>query len=308
MQGRRKDIDLIGKTYGELFVKGEGPRVNNKPTWLCLCSCGKECTATTRDLLSGKKKSCGHLRGHSTELDLTGQTFDDLTVLYKLPNKNVGPNKYGKTQWRCLCVCGKECDCQTSDLTSGKRKDCGHAHDEYMHTSRTKNIVGNIYGHLLVKEMLPSIKVCNKWRAMCRCLCLLCGNIIDVRKDNLIAGDTKSCGCIKSVGEQKVLEYLLDNNIKFKRQYYFDDLTTPNNGFCYFDFGIMTNDNKLKCLIEYQGIQHYEEYSGPKEFGAYNREITDPLKRNYCKEHNIPLFEIKYNSDITKELDNIFAC
>jgi len=211
MQGRKKEYDLEGKTFGELFVKGEGPRINNKPTWQCLCSCGKECTATTRDLVSGKKKSCGHLRGHSRELDLTGKVFNDLTVLYKIPNK------HGKTYWKCLCSCGEECDCQTSDITSGKRKDCGHSHSEYMHTARTIDIVGNIYSYLQVQEMLPSVKIGNKWRSMCRCLCLLCGNIIDLRKDNLTNRDTKSCGCLKSLGEQQILEYLINYNINFKK-------------------------------------------------------------------------------------------
>jgi len=308
VQDRRKNIDLTGQTFGKLYVKGEGPRVKNKPTWSCLCLCGIECTATTHELLSSRKKSCGHLRGHSRDLDLTGQVFYDLTVLYKLPNKITKPETYGKSMWRCLCICGKECDIQTNDLTSGRRKDCGHSHDAYMHKPRTIDITGNIYGYLQVQEMLPSIKVGNKWRAMCRCLCLLCGNIIDLRKDNLISGDTKSCGCIKSVGEQTVLNYLIENKIPHVRQFYFQDLLTPKNAYCYFDFCILNEDRTIKCLIEYQGIQHYEEYNGPESFGLYSREITDPLKREYCKKHNIALFEIKYDSNIIDELNKILAC
>lgn len=311
MQGRRSDIDLTGKQFYELFVKGEGPRINNKPTWDCICSCGKECYYLTNDLKSGRRKSCGHLIGHNKALDLTGKVFYDLTVQYRVPNKGTGKspkgNIVGKTFWHCLCSCGIECDIQTSDLTSGKRKDCGHSHRSYLHQKRTKDISGETHGYLKVLEMLPSKKIKNKWRAMCRCECLLCGNVIDVQADYLKSGDTQSCGCLKSKGEQEILQYLIENNIPHKTQYHFDDLKTPKNGICWFDFGIINQENKLLFLIEYQGRQHYEEQPGAWNFGKYAREVTDPLKRQYCKEHNIPLYEIRFDSDIKNELDKIFA-
>ena len=311
MQGRRADIDLTGKQFYELFVKGEGPRINNKPTWNCLCSCGKECNCLTNDLISGKKKSCGHLRGKSRTLDLTGRTFFDLIVQYKLPNKGNGKslngNIVGKTFWRCLCSCGSECDVQTSDLTSGIRKDCGHSRQKFLHQIRTIDISGETHGYLKVLEMLPSAKNVKRWRAMCRCECLLCGNIIDIQRDYVINGHTQSCGCLKSKGEQEILQYLLENNIPHKTQYHFEDLKTERNGICWFDFGILNRENILKFLIEFQGKQHYEEQPGPWNFGKYEREVTDPLKRQYCKEHNIPLYEIRYDSNLKEELDKIFA-
>ena len=155
--------------------------------------------------------------------------------------------------------------------------------------------------------MLPSIKVGKKWRAMCLAECLLCGNVIKVQKDYLISGDTKSCGCLKSKGEQEILKYLNKHNIPHERQYHFDDLITYKYAFCWFDFAILNNDNSLKFLIEFQGKQHYKEWDGPEEFGKYEREVTDPLKRQYCENHRIPLYEIRYDADIKEELDRIFA-
>ena len=309
MKGRKTDIDFTGQTINELFVIGASEQRKGRcPAWDCKCSCGKICLFTTYELRSGRAKSCGHLRGQSRTLNLTGKKFFDLTVLYKVPNKRVRPGKYGKTYWHCLCTCGEECDVQTSDLTMGKRKDCGHSHDEYMHQIRTKDIVGNVYSYLEVTEMLPSVKINNKWRAMCRAKCLLCGNVIDIQKNYLISGDTKSCGCLKSVGERAILNYLIEHKIPYKRQYYFDDLKTDKDGICWFDFGILNDDKSLKFLIEYQGRQHYEELPGPWNFGQYAREVTDPLKRKYCAERNIQLYEIKYDADITEELNKIFAC
>ena len=312
MRGRRADKDLTGRTFYELFVNGEGPRKNNKPTWDCTCSCGKQCLSFTNELLSGHKKSCGHLQGTGRTLDLTGKVFYDLTVQYKVPNKGTGKspkgNIVGKTFWHCLCACGVECDVQTSDLTTGRRKDCGHSHNAYMHETRTVDITGEIHGYLKVLEMLPSKKVGNKWRAMCRAECLLCGNVIDVQKDYLISGDTQSCGCLKSVGEQAVLKYLIDHKIPYKTQFHFNDLKTPKGGNCWFDFAVFDNENSLKCLIEYQGEQHYHEMPGPWNFGQYARDVTDPLKRKYCIENNIALYEIRYDANIEEELNKIFAC
>ena len=50
-----------------------------------------------------------------------------------------------------------------------------------------KNIVGQKFGMLTVLEELPGYKVL--------CLCD-CGDIIEVRRNELVTGNTKSCGCI----------------------------------------------------------------------------------------------------------------
>ena len=162
MRGRRSDIDLTGKTFNELFVNGQSNlRKGRSPAWDCTCSCGKNCLFITNELLSGKAKSCGHLRGQARTLDLTGKIFSDLTVLYKVANKGTGKTAkgkiVGKTFWHCSCSCGKECDIQTSDLTSGKRKDCGHSFNLYLHQARTQDITDKTYGYLQVIEMLQCI-------------------------------------------------------------------------------------------------------------------------------------------------------
>ena len=56
-------------------------------------------------------------------LDLTGQKFGRLTVLYKLPSKGTGNNR--KTRWLCQCECGKEVAVITGALRRGTTKSCG---------------------------------------------------------------------------------------------------------------------------------------------------------------------------------------
>ena len=65
-------------------------------------------------------------------------------------------------------------------------------------------------------------------------------------------GNTKSCGCIHSSGEQKIIKILQQENIDFIKEY-----PILTNGVYYrIDFAIKKKDN-IKCFIEYDGIQHY---------------------------------------------------
>ena len=61
-----------------------------------------------------------------------------------------------------------------------------------------------------------------------------------------------------------------------------------------FDFAIF-EDNKLKCLIEYQGEQHYQSKNFFDERLSFSkRQEYDEKKRQYCKERGIKLIEIPY--------------
>ena len=55
---------------------------------------------------------------------------------------------------------------------------------------------------------------------------------------NLRYGKQKSCGCIKSIGEYKITQLLLKNNINFKTQYIFQDLPKRK-----FDFAILLKNS-----------------------------------------------------------------
>ena len=84
------------------------------------------------------------------------------------------------------------------------------------------------------------------------------------------------------------------------------DLYTPNGGHPKIDFMVyLSNGNYV--FIEYQGKQHYEEDPGNPEFGRYQREVTDPLKRWYCREKQIPLYEIGYFENTRERLLDILV-
>lgn len=57
-------------------------------------------------------------------MDLTGERFGLLTVLYKIP-KEIHTDKYNHPYWKCQCDCGNTCDVSQSHLRSGHTKSCG---------------------------------------------------------------------------------------------------------------------------------------------------------------------------------------
>ena len=83
-----------------------------------------------------------------------------------------------------------------------------------------------------------------------------------------------------SRGEITIKEILQMNDINFKEEYSFPDLTSPNGTLLRFDFAIFDDEGNLEFLIEYQGRQHYEassKFGGKK--GLYRQQYNDNLKR-----------------------------
>ena len=95
-----------------------------------------------------------------------------------------------------------------------------------------------------------------------------------------------------SFNEMIIIKALRSRKILFEKEAKFKDLKASNGRPLRFDFKIFSNNGFF--LVEYQGEQHYKE-SGV--WGIREREETDKLKKDYCKQHNIPLFEVKYNEN-----------
>lgn len=123
------------------------------------------------------------------KIDLTGQVFGHLEVL-----ETIWKYKNNKTYCKCLCRrCGSICYIPQSNLKSGHTVSCGCLKKETGKLKR-KDLVGQKFGQLTVKEMLYNYKG-NKV-TYCRCVCD-CGNEIIVAYDALNKGATKSCGCTR---------------------------------------------------------------------------------------------------------------
>ncbi|WFC04410.1 hypothetical protein [Lactiplantibacillus pentosus] len=95
--------------------------------------------------------------------------------------------------------------------------------------------------------------------------------------------------CNASKGERVVRNYLLQERIPFLEQFRIE--SCRNERPLPFDFAIF-NSHGLQCLIEYQGVQHYQPKFGLKNFE--NGKKRDQIKLDYCKNHNIELIRIPY--------------
>ena len=155
-----------------------------------------------------------------------------------------------------------------------------------------------------------------------RCTCELCG------KEQLITCDRFGiyppteygyhayfgywseayCDCHKISSFQWIVNKLLfENNINYRAEYSFSDLTGfSSSDPLRFDFAVFNDDNTLKCLIECQGEQHYKPVD---EFGGraqYKIQVeNDELKREYAKKKNIPLIEISYKQKKFEKVEQI---
>lgn len=220
--------------------------------------------------------------------DLTGKRFGRLLVISRADDY-VSPKGARKSQWLCLCDCGNKSIVSGDNLRSEHTKTCGCSDANY------NDLVGHVYGDLTVEKEIDPQGAHRKF--LCKCSC---GNYTEVLGTHLIQGATQSCGHISSRGEQKISKILQDWHIEYQTQVTFEDLKSPKYGALRFDFGVYKN-GKIEYLIEYQGIQHFENTFRINKNDFQYRQECDAIKRQYCLTHNIPLIEIRYDESITPE-------
>lgn len=283
----------IGTRFDHLTVLRELPNRNKHKQILyeCQCDCGKFRTVPGNELRRGNAKSCGCVNGQSEEelqedevllkwaTDLRGKKFGKLTVLYRTAPLNNDRKPY----WKCQCECGNITIVSASCLLSGNTKSCGCL----IHDTKPSNLIkpGERFGMLTILNQEQSKNGKTQWKCQCDC-----GNIVIKDSNGLRSGNTKSCGCLKSLGEQKIHSILQNNNLLFVKEKTFKDCISNQGGNLYFDFYINN-----QYLIEYDGIQHFQSVGGwSNKDKVLQNQKRDKIKNEYCKTHNIPLIRIPY--------------
>lgn len=125
-------------------------------------------------------------RNNGTAKDLTGKQFTYLTALFRV--------EANRNSWLCQCKCGNLLVVQANHLTENATKSCGCYNVEKLHERATIDYTGQIFNELTVIE---KIYIPNKKGIFWKCLCS-CGKYTTVKDDNLISGNTKSCGHLKN--------------------------------------------------------------------------------------------------------------
>lgn len=309
--GRR--LELTGQKFGRLTVicKDE-ERSKGKSYWICQCDCGNIKSISGANLRNGATKSCGclnkEINSHPKDLsDFIGKRFGKLVIKQRLEN-HVCPSGQRKSRWLCLCDCGNEIAVNAQDLKTGHTKSCGCLPTKKIGDGLI-DLIGKRFGKLTVVERVEDYvyfsKAKNKKFTSPRWLCLCdCGNTVIAQGGNLRNGVTVSCGCENksSKNEEFIMKFLTEHDINFSREFSFEDLRNQNGRLLRFDFAIIDKENNPIILVEFQGEQHYIDCGW---FGRYQRNYSDPMKKNYCKERNIFLYEIRYDEDLQTSLENL---
>lgn len=216
-------------------------------------------------------------------LDLIGQQFGRWTVLYRAPN-----NDRGSTMWHCVCVCGMERDVLGSSLIHGRSLSCGCLQKEIVKENKLKDITGQVFGHLtVIKHVGSDNNRKSLWQCQCDCDAK---TLIITRGPDLLSGKTTSCGCIRSIGEEKISLLLTQAGIPFEKEKTFDSCRFETGNLARFDFYVNN-----RYIIEYDGIQHFKPTFEKLNKQAFDTtQQHDIIKTQWCNKHNIPLIRINY--------------
>lgn len=272
--------------------------------WLSQCQCKTIKSIRGSSLRSGNSKSCGCK--NSQKIDMTGWIMKEhgvknsrLTIIeedktYAIDHK-LTSNLKG-AYWKCLCECGNVFSARGTSIRAGHVLSCGCLQKEKIFALGS-DLVGKTFNNITVLEKTDQRDKSGRiiWKCHCKC-----GTIMYLSTSALTSNyPTYSCGCIKSQGEERICKWLTAHGFEYDREYTFSNLSTKIGGHPRFDFAVKFEG---LYLIEFQGQQHYLDIS----FGEYQREVTDRLKRDYCKNNNISLLEIRYDDNIEKVLEDIF--
>lgn len=217
-------------------------------------------------------------------IDLTGQKFGRLEVICR-DFEYQQQKQADKPYWKCKCDCGKIISVLGKSLREGNTKSCGCYQKDIVKNLNHINLINQKFGKLTVKQYLNH----SKWLCVCDC-----GNYTEVNTTHLTSGHTQSCGCFHSKGENIIANFLIKNNIAFKKEYTADDLRNKEGNKLRIDFAIL-KENKPVLFIEFNGKQHYDINDA-----WYSEKLHehDCIKQTYSKVKGIPLIIIKYDDNI----------
>ena len=279
---RNKNLKII--SIEEVITK------NNRHRWLISYEC-LECKYNGKCYWDNfKRQGCPECRKNKVS-DLCKKYSDD--EINKRLNEDgfeLIDRNYSRSSCLVKCLkCGKTNARSTSVIMNEHRK-CSVCDGKVITTNDFKEIVKDIGDdeYEVISDYINSKSKINIKHK-------ICNHEYWVTPDNFRRG--RRCPyCNESKGEKFISDILSNNNIEFYKEYYFDDLYGDYKHLR-FDFAIF-KENELYCLVEYDGLFHYEETSLCNNLKRQKR--YDELKNDYCEDNNIKLIRIPY-----WEFDNI---
>lgn len=290
-----KRKDLTGQKFGHLIViemlyryKG-GRRTYCK----CICDCGNEHIISADKLQKRENISCGcmsnYYRAINNRTNETGNKYGRLTIIDI--DYSVRPSIV-----ICECDCGEIIRVVKADVISGHTQSCGCLQSERTSMANEKDFTDIVSDAGVVIKRKAYKNSNGVW--MWYCECPICGKEFIALPAKVMENHTTSCGCKLNSSKERIIEnYLKELNIVYEKQKRFE-----NCRYIYalpFDFAIYNDDNTLRCLIEYDGQQHFKPidfFGGIESFEK--TKLRDSIKNKYCEENNIKLLRVNYlNTD-----------
>ena len=220
---KRKDYtQYIGQTFNELTilnVKKEEGKSSIIWKFECLCSCGEKVVKRANQVLSGRARSCGHLKKKDYS-NLIGQKFGELTILeISEPIKELNSRRIST----CLCSCGRKVKSNFSAVINGQTKTCGDC-SRGVRSTRDKDcsyLIGKTIGELtiLFRANAPETEKHKEYYS-CRCSC---GNELVLPVEKITSGKITTClECKNKVGKEDSSSLPSKNNLGI-RNIHWDD-------------------------------------------------------------------------------------
>lgn len=280
----------INDIFGDYqIISRDKTKIAAAKYWNCKCIlCGKEKSIRADVVRKGPNCNCkngqeliGFISNEFKVLEKTDKRARDECIIYK-----------------CVCQNYGYIDYIASNVLKDYKKHCPKC---YQRKTTLIDLAGETFGFLTVLERDLSTHIGHEEDAYWICRCNKCNSIKTVRGVNLRKGVTRSCGCIKSHGEECIAKILVENNVLFQREYTFPNLIHIKP--LRFDFAIFTTEGELSHLVEYQGSQHfyYQNSGWNTEENFIKTQQRDKIKKQFCEKHNIKIIYINYNENITFE-------
>jgi hypothetical protein len=272
-----------------LSYKAEDSGRAAHPLWMCKC---ERCNTTViKDTANFKRsKSCGCLSGISAEQEI-GKKYGRLTIIKIIDKTEYSTN----SRALCKCECGGFTETAIINLKNGHTQSCGCLVKEVGSYRKSLDLrTGDRFGRLTVLEYVGTDE---KGHSKYKCICN-CGTIIETLGYLLTTGETQSCGCLSSKGEEKISQLLTEHKVLFQKEKTYDSCRFSDTGAkARYDFYLP----EYNYLIEFDGVQHFKYNKNAVEGKTWNTrenyEYTkrhDEYKNQWCKENNIPLIRIPY--------------
>lgn len=243
------------------------------------------------------------------KIDIAGQRFGKLVALEPTEKR-----KNGLIVWKFRCDCGNIHEIPGAWARAGNSKSCGCEKNKGLvkynqeQSEKNKIEIGTRFGKLIVIEDLglkEHVEGHNRRYYKCKCDC---GNEIEVFGYCLKSGNTSSCGCTNSKGEEKIIKILLDNDISFSHDKTINGIYEDTGKRLRFDFILYDKENNITRVIEFDGKQHFTGMSK----GVWSNIISldeikerDRIKNNWCIKNNIPIVRIPYYKLDTLNINDI---